>query len=136
MRKQKGKIMEEQIKKLGEILTTLQDVYIDTDQHIVGKLRDAITILDNISIPVEAEVKPVACGNWVGVEDGLPTDKQKVIVIQNPETTATREPLFAIYNADDKRFLDPAGSIDGIHLSTCKWIDIIYWMPLPSKPSA
>lgn len=69
---------------------------------------------------------------WVKVTDELPKEGQRVIVVQNPETTATREALFAVY--ENFRFRDPAGTIDGIHMCVANWVDIIYWMPLPETP--
>jgi hypothetical protein len=77
-------------------------------------------------------------GRWISVESKVkPKEGQNVLVIQNPKTTATREPLFATYNAKTKRFMKPDKYFkpkdkDGfIHLG---WSEIIYWVKLPSVP--
>ena len=70
---------------------------------------------------------------WVKVEDGLPNKGQKVLVIQNPATTATKEPLFAIY--DGTNFIPPEPTMFAtFEYGQSKWVDIISWMPLPSAP--
>ena len=66
--------------------------------------------------------------DWISVKDKLPLKGQKVLCVQNPETTATREALFAVF--DGERFDDPEATIDGIHKCIAHWVDIIYWMPL------
>ena len=66
---------------------------------------------------------------WISVKDNLPLKDQRVLCVQNPETTATRQALFAIF--DGKRFNDPEATMDGIHKCIAHWVDIIYWMPLP-----
>ena len=68
---------------------------------------------------------------WTRVEDGLPEDGQRVVVIQNPKTTATRKSLYAEYDAERKKFRNVGYSHDGIHLGLAYWSDIILWMPLP-----
>lgn len=63
--------------------------------------------------------------NWFNVEDAKPSNGQEVLVIQNPNTTATREPLFAIYENGD--FIPP----EAIHaINPIVWSDITHWMPL------
>ena len=43
---------------------------------------------------------------WISVNNNLkPRVGQKVLVVQNPKTTATREALFAMY--DGKDFIPP-----------------------------
>lgn len=69
---------------------------------------------------------------WISVNDRLPEKDERVIVIQNPKTTATRKPLFAIFNGE--KFEAPGNTHDGIHLSIGYWVDIIYWQPLPEPP--
>jgi hypothetical protein len=66
---------------------------------------------------------------WISVKDKLPLKGQRVLCVQNPETIATREALFAIF--DGERFNDPEATTDGIHRCIAHWVDIIYWMPLP-----
>jgi len=74
---------------------------------------------------------------WISVNDRLPIEGQKVIVIQNPNTTATREPLFAIFDAKNQRFMPSDkydNPIDEFGGRVLGWSDIIYWQPLPSPP--
>ncbi len=71
--------------------------------------------------------------DWIPIKFA-PEHGQKVLVVQNPETTATREPLFAIYNGNTKRYMPPEKFYEPTDKDgfTCKgWSDIIYWMPLP-----
>ena len=57
---------------------------------------------------------------------------QKALVIQNPLTTATKEPLFAIYNGE-KFAPYKEGTISGFEIGRT-WADITHWMPLPNLP--
>lgn len=67
---------------------------------------------------------------WIPVEEGSPKVGQEVLVTQNPNTTATRESLFAVYNG--KRFV-PIDKIEKENDSyVCTgWSDIIAWLPKP-----
>lgn len=78
--------------------------------------------------PIE-EGDKVFVAEWISVEERLPELNQKVLVIQNPKTTATREPLYSVFNGE--KFESIGFSHDGIHLGKATWADIIYWMPLP-----
>ena len=66
---------------------------------------------------------------WISVKDKLPLKGQNVLCVQNPNTTATRKALFAVF--DGERFNDPEATYDGFHHCVAHWVDIIYWMPLP-----
>lgn len=69
---------------------------------------------------------------WISVLDQeKPKVGERVLVVQNPDTTATREPLFAFYNGKD--FIPAtASSFEYVRESKSKWADIIFWMHLPS----
>jgi hypothetical protein len=70
---------------------------------------------------------------WIDVRKELPEEGQRVFCIQNPNTTATREPLIGVYK--DKRFHVPY--LDEFHkfqpITNSRWSDIIFWMPLLPK---
>lgn len=72
---------------------------------------------------------------WISVKNRKkPKHGQKVLVMQDPDLTATKEPLFAIYNSKTKRFMPPEKFEQPIHehgLKCLGWVHIIYWMPLP-----
>ena len=66
-------------------------------------------------------------------DEPKPKLRQKALVIQNPLTTATREPLFAIYNG--KNFVPPAPTYFAtFEIGQTIWTDITHWMPLPNLP--
>ena len=71
---------------------------------------------------------------WINVKTKLPEKNQKVLCIQDPNKTATREPLFSIFDGD--RFLVPNQQNSWIDkfLDQNSWSDIIYWMHLPKTP--
>jgi hypothetical protein len=70
---------------------------------------------------------------WIDIDDSLPEKGQKVLCIQNPETTATQYPLAGIFNG--KCFLCPEPSIyANFEIGLGCWSDVIYWMPLPKTP--
>jgi hypothetical protein len=70
--------------------------------------------------------------DWVPVEDKKrPSEGEKVLVIQNPKTTATRTPLFAIYSRGE--FIPP--EYYQRNSSTTRWSDILYWTALPQIPN-
>lgn len=71
---------------------------------------------------------------WISVKSRKkPNHGQKVLAMQDPDTTATKEALFAIYNAETKRYLPPEKFKQPTDENfTCLgWSDILYWMPLP-----
>jgi len=72
-------------------------------------------------------------GKWISVNEKLPKKDQNVLCVQNPKTTATREPLFSTFDGKDFMPYVPwfANATD---LRMGKWVDIIYWMPLPKIP--
>jgi hypothetical protein len=72
---------------------------------------------------------------WINVNEKMPKDGQKVLCIQDPSKTATRDPLFGIYSEYDKRFIDPEFTPDGIHKGIAFWIEVTHWMPLPKAPT-
>lgn len=74
--------------------------------------------------------------HWVAVSERLPELGQKVLVVQNPKTTATRKPLFAWFDGKDFRPPEPTVYFANCELGTSKWSDIIYWMELPEPPCA
>ena len=80
---------------------------------------------------VVSQTSEPSFGQWILIEDETKPNKgQRVLVIQNPETTATREPLFAIY--DGENFIPPRPQIFAdFTYGNSKWTDIIKWMPLP-----
>jgi len=71
--------------------------------------------------------------NWIDVKDKLPNKGQKVIAVQNPETTATTEALFAKFNG--KKFETINDNWPKSDKASA-WVDIILWMPLPKVPRA
>jgi len=72
--------------------------------------------------------------NWISVDDKLPAHDQRVICVQSPIKTATKDPLFGIYDAFLERFADPTYTPDGVHKGLAYWIEITHWMPLPEPP--
>jgi hypothetical protein len=68
--------------------------------------------------------------NWISVKELLPNKGQNVLCVQNPMTTATREPLFSTFDGKDFMPYVPyfARPTD---LRIGKWVDIVCWMPLP-----
>lgn len=74
-------------------------------------------------------------GNWISINEKLkPRVGQKVLVVQDPKTTATKEALFAIY--DGKGFMPPTPTyFADMEIGKSNWADIIYWMPLPATPT-
>jgi len=72
---------------------------------------------------------------WINVKDELPKNEQKVLCVQDPKTTATKEPLLGIFNKRTGRFLCPEPTIYAdLETGRGAWVDIIYWMPLPKTP--
>ncbi len=80
----------------------------------------------------KAAQQPIPQG-WIDVKDRLPENGQRVIVVQNPKTTATRESLYAEFNGE--KFVSVGFSHDGIHLGFATWTDIVLWQPLPTPPN-
>ncbi len=72
---------------------------------------------------------------WISITcERKPKHGQKVLAMQDPDTTATTEALFAIYNNTTRRFMPPErfnNTIDEDGFHFMGWADIIYWMPLP-----
>lgn len=72
---------------------------------------------------------------WIDVNEELPKNGQKVLCVQDPNTTATKEPLVAIYKESNHSFLCPEPSIYAtLEIGLGAWVNIIYWMPLPKIP--
>ena len=72
---------------------------------------------------------------WIDVNDELPKNGQKVLCIQDPKLTATKEPLVAIFKEANHKFLCPELTIyANLEIGQGAWVDIIYWMPLPKTP--
>lgn len=70
---------------------------------------------------------------WISVEDYLPKKGQDVLCVQDPIKTATKKPLFAIF--DGKDFIPPAPTIFADYTyAKSKWAHITHWMPLPETP--
>lgn len=70
---------------------------------------------------------------WIKVNSDIPNIGQKVLCIQDPNTTATKEALFAIFNGKD--FIPPQPTYFAtFEIGQSKWVDITYWMPLPEPP--
>jgi len=70
---------------------------------------------------------------WIDVNLRLPKAGQKVLCVQDPTKTATKEALFAIF--DGERFIPPQPTIyANYEVGQNRWADIIYWMPLPKTP--
>jgi hypothetical protein len=67
---------------------------------------------------------------WISINNKLPKKGQNVLCVQNPKTTATREPLFSTFDGKDFMPYVPYYA-KPIVLHYGKWVDIIYWMPLP-----
>ncbi len=105
--------------------TTLTDT---TDQYLINRLnlsfiagREAIIQIKARS-DVEAEVKAVACRDWISVKDKLPDDEQQVIA--------------GFYNkrGEFQQFMDIFNS-EIYHRKKTDFERYSHWMPLPSKPS-
>jgi hypothetical protein len=77
-------------------------------------------------IELEAHLKE---HEWISVKDKLPSKGEKVLCVQNPETTATRKALFAVF--DGEKFYHPLPYYVKSDVKIGNWVDIIYWMPLP-----
>ena len=70
---------------------------------------------------------------WKDVNVELPQMGQKVLCVQNPKTTATRQALFGIY--DGQNFIPPTPThYANFEVGQSRWVDIIYWMELPKPP--
>lgn len=102
------------------------------------KRRGALHIINEHRFYTEASVlaamNEAAYGGWIDVNDmQKPKAGQKVLVIQDPFKTATREPLFAIYNGKD--FIPPQPTyFADFEIGKSTWSDITHWRPLPSTP--
>jgi len=71
---------------------------------------------------------------WISVNDRKPQIGQKILVVQNPKTTATKEALFAEWDGNDFKPPTPT-MLNGASIDS-RWVDIIYWMPLPKPPKS
>lgn len=71
--------------------------------------------------------------DWIDVSNELPIKGQRVLCVQNPKTTATKEALFGIF--DGKKFIPPTPThFADFTVGQSRWVDIIYWMPIPKTP--
>ena len=71
---------------------------------------------------------------WIDVNEELPKKGQKVLCVQNPDTTATKEPLLGIFDGN-KNFICPEPTIyANLESGRGHWSEVIYWMPLPKTP--
>jgi hypothetical protein len=113
-------------KEIETILDILWAIKNDDKHYFYSYGRDCLK-----SLVKESDSLPCVT-QWVAVEDRLPVKNQKVLVIQNPKTTATREALFSEF--DGKNFLPPLASPFNKSDIRGKWVDIIYWQPLPEPP--
>lgn len=71
---------------------------------------------------------------WISVEDRLPKDGQNILVIQNPKTTSTKEPLFSKFEIFEEKHAFRAISDKPHNRYTGFWVHITHWQPLPSPP--
>ncbi len=69
--------------------------------------------------------------NWISVDNGLPKERQRVLVMQNPNTTATREALMAEYRDGNFKVCE-AWPPSQHAADSAGWSDVIRWMPLPA----
>ena len=77
-------------------------------------------------------IERVECA-WISVARAIPDNGQRVLVAQNPVTTATREPLFAQFV--NGRFTPPEPTyFADFERGVTMWVDITHWMPLPPMP--
>ncbi len=71
--------------------------------------------------------------DWIDVNIELPRKGQKVLCVQDPTKTATKEALFGIY--DGRNFIPPTPThYANFEVGQSRWVDIIYWMPIPKTP--
>ena len=98
----------------------------------LGQLKSLIELVNPVEQQVSQPSEP-SFGQWIPVESIIKPQKgEKVLVVQNPKTTATREPLFAIYDGED--FIPPTPmTFANFEYGKSKWSDIIKWMPLPKS---
>ena len=70
---------------------------------------------------------------WIDVNIELPKKGQRVLCVQDPVKTATKEALFGIY--DGRNFIPPTPThYANFEVGQSRWVDIIYWMPIPKTP--
>ena len=71
--------------------------------------------------------------DWIEVKDGKPHLGQKVLCVQDPHKTTTKEALFSIY--DGKGFTPPKPTYFAtFEIGQSRWADVTHWMPLPKTP--
>ena len=101
-----------------------------TDAHFywLKLMNDSIPTSEQKIAELEAQLKKY---DWISVKDKLPLKGQNVLCVQNPNTTATREALFAVF--DGEKFYHPLPYY--VKAKVGNWVDIIYWMPLPKIKS-
>lgn len=58
--------------------------------------------------------------------DTKPENDQRCLVVQNPNTTATKELLVGVYNSGTEKFSSYGGGT---------WVDIVAWTAMPQIPS-
>jgi len=71
---------------------------------------------------------------WIDVNDMLPQPQQKVLCVQDPNKTATTEPLVGIFDGKDKFLCPEHTTYANLEVGRGAWVDIIYWMPIPKTP--
>lgn len=103
--------------------------------YAIGKEDAAATLkrIEQMKLTLIKNAKTEWSGEWIDVKIKLPQKGQRVLCVQDPHTTATREALFGIF--DGKRFTPPQQNIYADYeVGQSRWADIIYWMPLPETP--
>jgi hypothetical protein len=107
----------------------------NTDKyHLERTNKEWIRSLDFFEAALLSMEEYASQSKFISVNDEpKPKLGQKALVIQNPLTTATKEPLFAIYNGE-KFAPYVADIISGFEMGRT-WADITHWMPLPNLPT-
>ena len=111
-------------------MKTKEEILLNELQKASGNYCLSLDHLRNADAIFAAMEQYANQSKFIDVKDEpKPKLGQKALVIQNPLTTATREPLFAIYNGE--KFAPYAeDTISGFEIGRT-WADITHWMPLP-----